>query len=75
MELAVASALPQINMEAHRGPFIFMEDSGLIRGPVHFHVNLDEWKADCLCCTPRLAWKLESGRKIESAKDPLPLTC
>ena len=32
--------LPQINMEAHRGPR--MEDSSLKRGPRYFHVNLEE---------------------------------
>ena len=34
-------ALPQINMEAHKGPYI--EDGNLIKGPLHFHVNLEEY--------------------------------
>ena len=34
-----ASTLPQMNnMEAHKEPYI--EDGSLLRGPLHFHVNL-----------------------------------
>ena len=34
------ATLPQIHMEAHRGPC--MEGIGLIWAPLHFHVNLEE---------------------------------
>ena len=45
VELDGVVNLAQIHMEAHRGPC--KEDSRLLRGPLHFHVHLEEHSASC----------------------------